>query len=264
MRVVAVRVSVDVDVPARHELLRFPSRAPDQRRRAHLAAHLERLAVGVDGLEVQVRMRVDELELRQRARVVLEFLHLKQAEAVVSECGGSCRRPQAQVQRSGVSMVPTSCHGRIPVWSVARIYRAMPRGARATRSRPGSHAIRAAAGAYSRASRRRKPLVARWTRIRYLLAAVLTGAGPAAAQDGTAGCDSLCVAAAELVERFELREGAAPVRERAGWERPRRSSSPTCRSPTICARSRRASRSSAFRAYATTPAWPRPLPAPTC
>src|SRR6185503_12152985 len=77
VRIVSVRMSVDVDVPAGHELLRLPARAPDQRGRAHLAAHLQRLAVGVDGLEIQIRMRIDELELRQRARVVLEFLHLK-------------------------------------------------------------------------------------------------------------------------------------------------------------------------------------------
>ena len=30
-------------------------------------------------------MRIDELELGQRARVVLEFLHLEQAEAVMRE-----------------------------------------------------------------------------------------------------------------------------------------------------------------------------------
>jgi hypothetical protein len=32
-------------------------------------------------------MRIDELELRQRARIVFEFLHLEQAEAVVRERG---------------------------------------------------------------------------------------------------------------------------------------------------------------------------------
>jgi phosphoglycerate dehydrogenase-like enzyme len=45
--------------------------------------------------------------------------------------------------------------------------------------------------------------------------------GSAGAQ--TSGvCDSLCAAAAELVERFELREGASPVRQREGWERPKK------------------------------------------
>jgi phosphoglycerate dehydrogenase-like enzyme len=35
-------------------------------------------------------------------------------------------------------------------------------------------------------------------------------------------CDDLCRSATELIERFELREGAAPVRERAGWQRPKK------------------------------------------
>ena len=51
---------------------------------------------------------------------------------------------------------------------------------------------------------------------------MLAGAAPAVAQDGTAACDGLCAAAAELVARFELREGAAPVRESAGWRRPKK------------------------------------------
>jgi hypothetical protein len=44
---------------------------------------------------------------------------------------------------------------------------------------------------------------------------------PAAAQD-TAPCDDLCRSATELIERFELREDATPVRERAGWQRPKK------------------------------------------
>ena len=68
-----------------------------------------------------------------------------------------------------------------------------------------------------------EPLVARSARVRFLAATMLAGvAAPAVAQDGAAPCDSLCVAATELVQRFELREGAAPVRERAGWERPKK------------------------------------------
>jgi phosphoglycerate dehydrogenase-like enzyme len=50
----------------------------------------------------------------------------------------------------------------------------------------------------------------------------LVAAGPAAAQNAAAACDSLCADAAALVQRFELREGAAPVRERAGWARPKK------------------------------------------
>jgi phosphoglycerate dehydrogenase-like enzyme len=44
---------------------------------------------------------------------------------------------------------------------------------------------------------------------------------PAAAQDA-GGCDELCRAGAALIERFELRESAAPVRERPGWAPPRK------------------------------------------
>jgi phosphoglycerate dehydrogenase-like enzyme len=51
---------------------------------------------------------------------------------------------------------------------------------------------------------------------------LLAGTAPALAQDGSGACDSLCTAAAELVQRFELREGLAPVRELAGWERPKK------------------------------------------
>jgi phosphoglycerate dehydrogenase-like enzyme len=52
----------------------------------------------------------------------------------------------------------------------------------------------------------------------YLSAAALV---PAAAQNA-ASCDELCRAAAELIERFELREGTTPVRERAGWQQPKK------------------------------------------
>jgi phosphoglycerate dehydrogenase-like enzyme len=55
------------------------------------------------------------------------------------------------------------------------------------------------------------------------VAAACLGAAliPAAAQDA-ASCDELCQAAAELIGRFELREGATPVRERAGWQQPKK------------------------------------------
>jgi phosphoglycerate dehydrogenase-like enzyme len=64
--------------------------------------------------------------------------------------------------------------------------------------------------------------VARSTFLRYRLAAVLLAAGHAAAQNGTADCDTLCVAASDLVERFELREGGPPVRARDGWQPPKK------------------------------------------
>src|SRR5262245_52400334 len=58
-------------------------------------------------------MRIDELELRQRARVVLEFLHLKQAEPMVRErrAGGGGR--QRECQRRGVSRMGARWHGQV-------------------------------------------------------------------------------------------------------------------------------------------------------
>jgi phosphoglycerate dehydrogenase-like enzyme len=57
-----------------------------------------------------------------------------------------------------------------------------------------------------------------------VVAAALVGSAAlvsAAAQEA-GSCDELCRSATELIERFELREGAAPVRERAGWQRPKK------------------------------------------
>src|SRR5688572_6910188 len=80
-------------------------------------------------------MRIDELELRQRARVVLEFLHLKQAEAVVRERRAGCaeREPkcESRVRRIGAnchaesfsSAVCTRCH-----YTVSGVRRAAERG----------------------------------------------------------------------------------------------------------------------------------------
>lgn len=45
--------------------------------------------------------------------------------------------------------------------------------------------------------------------------------GSANAQQARA-CDSLCETAAALIDRFELREGPAPVRDRAGWRPPKK------------------------------------------
>ena len=60
------------------------------------------------------------------------------------------------------------------------------------------------------------------TRARLVVTGLLAfvAGGPGVAQD--TDCDSLCQAAAELVARFELREGAAPVRESAGWQKPKK------------------------------------------
>ena len=82
--------------------------------------------------------------------------------------------------------------------------------------------------------------------------------------NATADCDSLCVAAAELVERFELREGAAPVRERAGWERPKKIVVADAPLADYLRTIARKSRSLACRACATTPGWPKSSTVPTC
>ncbi|HEY8519906.1 MAG TPA: D-2-hydroxyacid dehydrogenase [Gammaproteobacteria bacterium] len=55
-----------------------------------------------------------------------------------------------------------------------------------------------------------------------LIMAACVIAGPAAGQTPDGDCDELCRAAAELVERFDLRESRAPVRERPGWAPPKR------------------------------------------
>ena len=55
-----------------------------------------------------------------------------------------------------------------------------------------------------------------------LMTALFAPTAPAAAQSAATACDALCESAAELVQRFELREGSAPVRERSGWERPKK------------------------------------------
>ncbi len=54
-------------------------------------------------------------------------------------------------------------------------------------------------------------------------ALVATGAlGAAAPRAQQRDCDALCAAGAALVERFELREGSTPVRERPEWAPPRK------------------------------------------
>ena len=112
-----MRVARDDDVLARHEHLRGPARAAQHGRRAHLAAHRLHLAVGRHRVEVEIGVRVDEVDARQRAfdRDVLRGI--EPAETVVrpgrrgqhdrgerkrpstlstwspssSHCGGNCR-----------------------------------------------------------------------------------------------------------------------------------------------------------------------------
>jgi phosphoglycerate dehydrogenase-like enzyme len=55
----------------------------------------------------------------------------------------------------------------------------------------------------------------------FALLVLLARPTPGAAQS-TVDCGEPCEAAAELIERFELREGAAPVRERSGWQAPKK------------------------------------------
>ncbi len=86
MRIVAVRVGMHVDAPARHELVHLPTRTLDQRRRAHLTTHRQRLAVRIDGVEVEIGVRIDELELRERPGVIRELIHLEESETVMCEC----------------------------------------------------------------------------------------------------------------------------------------------------------------------------------
>src|SRR5262245_44057612 len=57
-------------------------------------------------------MRIDELELRQRARVVLEFLHLKQAEPVVRERRAGVAEREANGERRDAQRKGANCHER--------------------------------------------------------------------------------------------------------------------------------------------------------
>jgi phosphoglycerate dehydrogenase-like enzyme len=65
------------------------------------------------------------------------------------------------------------------------------------------------------------PLRKHWIEVAPIVAAfaLLFVAGPTLGQT-TGDCDALCQAGAALVERFELREGPTPVRDRPGWAPP--------------------------------------------
>ncbi|HVY66357.1 MAG TPA: D-2-hydroxyacid dehydrogenase [Gammaproteobacteria bacterium] len=54
------------------------------------------------------------------------------------------------------------------------------------------------------------------------VAAAVLASGPLTAQNSASDCDRLCTDAAALVKRFDLREGATPVRERQDWRQPRK------------------------------------------
>src|SRR5690606_21975471 len=94
-------------------------------RGAHLAAHRDRFAVLADDVEVEPRMRVDEVEARHRARDLDVLVHDERAEAVMGE---RCRRENGAGQED--DRVPNDQpHGSSPsgafrqyykVWTVAR------------------------------------------------------------------------------------------------------------------------------------------------
>src|SRR3990172_5898209 len=87
MRIVAMRMPQDLDVRAGNEHLDRPARTLDQRCRPHLAAHGERLAVGIDGVEQHVGMWIDELHPGQRPGVFDHLVHFELAETVMRPCG---------------------------------------------------------------------------------------------------------------------------------------------------------------------------------
>ena len=78
-----MRVARDGDVLARREHLRRPTRAAQHRRGAHLAAHLRDLAVLARRIEVEVRVRVDEVDAGDGALEHDHFRPVESAEAVV-------------------------------------------------------------------------------------------------------------------------------------------------------------------------------------
>ena len=78
----------NLGVRALDEHLRGPARAAQQRRRAHLAAHRDRVAVRIDDVEVQIRMRIDEIDARDRALDLDGLRAIETAEAVMRVRGG--------------------------------------------------------------------------------------------------------------------------------------------------------------------------------
>jgi hypothetical protein len=99
LRIVAVRMTVHFDILTRRKLIQVPAGAPQARRRTHFTAHLQHLAVGVDGFEVKIRMRIDKFELLERPRPIGDLVHRESTEPVVGEprrgeheCNGERKR----------------------------------------------------------------------------------------------------------------------------------------------------------------------------
>ena len=82
-RIVAMRVARNLDGRARHEHLRRPARAPEHRGRPHLAFHRDDLTVVTDDIEIDIRMRVDEVEPCQPALELHVLPDIVEAGAVV-------------------------------------------------------------------------------------------------------------------------------------------------------------------------------------
>jgi hypothetical protein len=82
-RIFAMRVARNLDGHARLEHIRRPARASECRGRPHLAFHREDLAVVTNDIEIDIRMRIDEVEPRQLARQLDVLPHIVEAGAVV-------------------------------------------------------------------------------------------------------------------------------------------------------------------------------------
>ena len=74
-RILAMRVARNLDGRARHEHLRRPAGASEHRGRPHLAFHRDDLTVAADDIEIDIRMRVDEVEPCQPALELAFFLN---------------------------------------------------------------------------------------------------------------------------------------------------------------------------------------------
>ena len=82
-----MRIAGNLDVLARDEHLLGPARAAQHRGGAHLAALRDLRAVGIRRLEVDVGVRIHEVDARDRALERNLAAAVEIAEAVVSACG---------------------------------------------------------------------------------------------------------------------------------------------------------------------------------
>ena len=96
--IVAVPEAENRRFRTRDEHLFGPARAAQQRRRTHLAPHREGLAVGADDVEVQIRVRIDEVDALDDALDLDGLRAIEAAEAVMGERGrrGGERKDEAR------------------------------------------------------------------------------------------------------------------------------------------------------------------------